>query len=378
MNCDGVRGLLSAYVDGELSAGELLRVEQHLRRCHWCADEVDALRQTIALVASLEEVEVPAVFHAQLHDRLVALGPPMSAGRTAVALKRNSRPNYRRWAVPAAAAAALVIGLSSYGSGLLGPQTPSAPVNNPIAANPNPVQPGTDVATVTGPTQGDLPVKADPLNPATPPGETGNGDQPTDPGTPPETAKDPVPTDTPPLPLGPTSNNPGGVYTATPSFLLNIPDPGTLEPQSHLIASVEATSVNPTDLVEALKEQLPGATINQVGETYQVSATVTADQFAQIARFIEDLTGAKAVLGSTELNSQMAVAYENLQRLDQEKQVEEAKLAKLTDETERAAALEYVADLTRRAKVFHEEFERLQDMAATGTISVTLKPSQAQ
>jgi hypothetical protein len=113
MNCDGVRDLLSAYLDGELSPGELLRVEQHLRRCHCCADEVDSLRQTIALVASLDEVEVPASFHAQLHERLVAIGPPAAVRRPPAASSRQS--GVRRWAVPAAAAAAvLAIGLSTY------------------------------------------------------------------------------------------------------------------------------------------------------------------------------------------------------------------------------------------------------------------------
>lgn len=120
MNCDGVRDLLSAYLDGELSPGELLRVEQHLRRCHACADEVDSLRQTMSLVASLEEVEVPAAFHAQLHQRLVALGPPTAAAsrtRTATSLRQH---HVRRWSVPASAAAAvaaLAIGFSVYSSG---------------------------------------------------------------------------------------------------------------------------------------------------------------------------------------------------------------------------------------------------------------------
>lgn len=115
MNCDGVRCLLSAYIDGELTPGELLRVEQHLRRCHACADEVDSLRQTIGLVASLDEVEVPATFSVQLHERLVALGPPAAQVR-----RRASRSSWpvRKLALPTvAAAAALAIGLSALNTG---------------------------------------------------------------------------------------------------------------------------------------------------------------------------------------------------------------------------------------------------------------------
>jgi hypothetical protein len=111
MNCDGVRGLLSAYVDGQLSPGELLRAEQHLRRCSDCADEVDSLRQTIALVASLDEVEVPSAFRASLHQQLVAVGAPVAVRRIPAAPVWQH--HVRRWAMPAAAAAAaLAIGLS--------------------------------------------------------------------------------------------------------------------------------------------------------------------------------------------------------------------------------------------------------------------------
>lgn len=149
MNCDGVRDLLSAYLDGELSPGELLRVEQHLRRCHACADEVDSLRQTVALVASLEEVELPVGFHAQLHDRLVALGPPAAAVRRVGSATSRQR-QVRRWAVPAAAAAAVfAMGLTAY-STLSGPGTPAGLVatsqfdpkslvaENPQQGNTNP------------------------------------------------------------------------------------------------------------------------------------------------------------------------------------------------------------------------------------------------
>lgn len=113
MNCDGVRVLLSAYLDGELSPGELLRVEQHLRRCHSCAAEVDSLRQTIALVGSMDEVAIPATFHAQLHSRLIAVGPPVPGVRRIPAAPGWQR-NLGRWAVPAAAAAAaLAVGLTN-------------------------------------------------------------------------------------------------------------------------------------------------------------------------------------------------------------------------------------------------------------------------
>jgi hypothetical protein len=80
-------------------------VEQHLRRCHACADEVDSLRQTVALVASLAEVELPPDFHSRLHERLMALGPVVAAKHAA--LVPSHKRGVQRWRVPAAAAAAV-------------------------------------------------------------------------------------------------------------------------------------------------------------------------------------------------------------------------------------------------------------------------------
>ncbi|HWI52740.1 MAG TPA: zf-HC2 domain-containing protein [Symbiobacteriaceae bacterium] len=176
MNCDGVSNLLSAYLDGELSPGELLRVEEHLRRCHACADEVDSLRQTMALVASLEEVEVPASFQFQLHQRLVALGPPAAAVRRTPAAPAWQR-NARHWAVPAAAAAAaLAIGLTTYGGGSNLPPIPGLQSQSvytvpqpatPIATN-NPTQsvdPGTAPVQESHDVTSTQPIKATDISP---------------------------------------------------------------------------------------------------------------------------------------------------------------------------------------------------------------------
>jgi hypothetical protein len=114
MKCDGVRHLLSAYLDGEVARGEKLMVEQHLRRCPACADEANALRQTIALCASLDEVDVPADFRAGLRARLVALGPPAAAVTPAA---RPAAWRKARWALPAVAAAAafaMAVGVGPY------------------------------------------------------------------------------------------------------------------------------------------------------------------------------------------------------------------------------------------------------------------------
>lgn len=137
MKCSGVRHLLSAYLDEELDQGEGLMVQQHLRRCQACADELNALRQTIVLCASLEEVEVPADFRAGLRARLVALGPPVAAAT--MPQRAPSKPAWRlnagRWVLPAAAAAAFVValGVRPFMEQQIAPPSP-APVQGPTAS----------------------------------------------------------------------------------------------------------------------------------------------------------------------------------------------------------------------------------------------------
>ena len=57
-----LRELLSAYIDGEVSASETLRVEEHLARCQECRDELASLRSTVGLLRRLPELAVPRSF----------------------------------------------------------------------------------------------------------------------------------------------------------------------------------------------------------------------------------------------------------------------------------------------------------------------------
>ena len=57
-----LRELLSAYIDGEVSASETLRVEEHLAGCQECQDELASLRSTVGLLRRLPELAVPRSF----------------------------------------------------------------------------------------------------------------------------------------------------------------------------------------------------------------------------------------------------------------------------------------------------------------------------
>ncbi len=54
--CSRTRGMLSGYMDRRLNPEELARVEEHLRTCQGCREELESLRATVALLHRLPEV----------------------------------------------------------------------------------------------------------------------------------------------------------------------------------------------------------------------------------------------------------------------------------------------------------------------------------
>jgi anti-sigma factor RsiW len=94
---------LNAFVDGELSASELRRVEQHVAECHACALRVlSATRLKTATAAAAQQVEVPSDALARLTAQLRTQEPlrPQAAKTTG---RFYTFPS-ARWAAIAASA----------------------------------------------------------------------------------------------------------------------------------------------------------------------------------------------------------------------------------------------------------------------------------
>ena len=124
-----VAGLLSAYIDGQVTAGEGALVERHLATCLACARDLSTLRQTVRLLSQLPAVVAPRPFTlSQAHVAPV-------------------RPTAWRWAfgVPglATGVAALLCAVSVGGLALVGRLSPGGGfMTAPIA----PAPPATPVA----------------------------------------------------------------------------------------------------------------------------------------------------------------------------------------------------------------------------------------
>ena len=112
MKCD--RELLAAYELGDLDDQERQKVELHLKTCRTCTDHVAELRAALKVVATLPEPETRPVSMDRLRRAIAA------SEATAERRPRSKARvvTIRRWAIAAAAAAALVALCFNYGVAL--------------------------------------------------------------------------------------------------------------------------------------------------------------------------------------------------------------------------------------------------------------------
>jgi anti-sigma factor RsiW len=108
--------VLSASLDGDLAAAEEAAVTAHVAGCAGCRQRLDLLRATAHAVAGLPDEPGPV----SLDFSFLAARP--AAGRILTPAPGRWRPPV--WAVPAVAAAAVLVVAVSYGPSLLG-QHPS-------------------------------------------------------------------------------------------------------------------------------------------------------------------------------------------------------------------------------------------------------------
>ena len=78
MTCSVARGLMSSYLDGEVTRTQMARVDEHLQRCVECAGRYASVRQTQAMVGSLGRKAPPPDLALRLR---VALSQEMASAR---------------------------------------------------------------------------------------------------------------------------------------------------------------------------------------------------------------------------------------------------------------------------------------------------------
>ncbi len=89
MNCKRYQKLFSAYLDGYLSVGKRLRLQEHLEECEHCAEEFARVREVIALTNRLPRIQpspdFDRVLQTKLSDSRSATAFSLLFGRRAIA-----------------------------------------------------------------------------------------------------------------------------------------------------------------------------------------------------------------------------------------------------------------------------------------------------
>ncbi|HAV43193.1 TPA: hypothetical protein DCX15_04185 [bacterium] len=75
MECKEIRELLSPYLDGILEWQEREKIEDHLKLCPKCQEELNALKKTVDLLSSLEEVEPPPHLLERVKEKIQTESP---------------------------------------------------------------------------------------------------------------------------------------------------------------------------------------------------------------------------------------------------------------------------------------------------------------
>lgn len=108
-NCQDIQELLSFYIDDCLEPAEKAQLEEHLQECSQCQEELEALKKTINMFASLdEELIPPASFRRELREKLEKEQKDKKIGFSEKLINFFNRASYRAW-IPLAAAAVLLI-----------------------------------------------------------------------------------------------------------------------------------------------------------------------------------------------------------------------------------------------------------------------------
>lgn len=70
MNCERIRELLSEYIDNALDAQAKSSVEEHLKECRRCPEELASLKAYREKMGSLKDIKAPEGFLKAVHERL--------------------------------------------------------------------------------------------------------------------------------------------------------------------------------------------------------------------------------------------------------------------------------------------------------------------
>ena len=116
-SCDEIVELISASLDGELTADEQTALDEHIACCPACSALLDDLRALHTAASQAEEVPAPAGFVNAVMASIAAETPQKKASNVIpFASGKAKRSHWKQWSVSAAAIAIVLLGAVSFPS----------------------------------------------------------------------------------------------------------------------------------------------------------------------------------------------------------------------------------------------------------------------
>lgn len=105
MNCEAVKEMLWAYLEKETTVEETVKIEEHLKYCADCREELKLQKEWKKTLADLPVEELPEGYHAELMQKLQAEAAPNVVPFPA---RKKKQPVWKQWGMVAAAVLVVV------------------------------------------------------------------------------------------------------------------------------------------------------------------------------------------------------------------------------------------------------------------------------
>ena len=115
MNCETVKEMLWAYLEKETTAEEAVKIEEHLKNCAVCREELELQKEIMDSLQNIPDEELPDGFHASLMQKLQVEAAP---NVVPFPVKKKKAPVYKQWGM--IAAAVMVVVAAGGMNGMLG------------------------------------------------------------------------------------------------------------------------------------------------------------------------------------------------------------------------------------------------------------------
>ena len=115
MNCETVKEMLWAYLEKETTAEEAVKIEEHLKNCAACREELELQKKIMDSLQNIPDEELPDGFHAELMQKLQVEAAP---NVVPFPVKKKKAPVYKQWGM--IAAAVMVVVAAGGMNGMLG------------------------------------------------------------------------------------------------------------------------------------------------------------------------------------------------------------------------------------------------------------------